>query len=160
MTVAPWQRNETVVAPTKAPEQDESSVQRQCVAFLRVLERQGRLSFMAIPNGAALRGNKEERARHMTGLKMLGLRPGAPDIVIILPNKRAAWAELKRPKGGRLSEDQKEWRDLLQALGHDWRLVRSLDDMKDYVNFLTGIDRAPDQRPVNTQEEHTLNVIE
>lgn len=155
MTMAPWQRNATVIPASKAPVPTESATQRACVSLLRTYERQGKLAFAAIPNGAALRGNAEERARHMSTLKMLGLRTGAPDLVIILPNRRVAWAELKRLKRGRLSDDQIFWRDLLIGLGHDWCEVRSLDDMKAYLDdlFSTGHDRTPDPRAVTLHEE-------
>lgn len=52
-------------------------------------------------------------------------RPGFPDLVIALPGGRTAWCELKKPKTGRLTDDQKRWRLMLLHLGHEWYEVRS-----------------------------------
>lgn len=42
---------------------------------------------------------------------------GVPDRIILLPGGRVIFAELKRPKGGRLSELQRWWHTKLQYLG-------------------------------------------
>ena len=141
MTTAPWQRNQTHIPPSRAPRRSEASLQRECCQWLAVLEAQGRLRFCAIPNGAVLRGDREERARHMASLKRQGLRPGAPDLVVMLPDGRTGWCELKA-EGGKLTAEQIVWREALKALGHEWRLIRSLDELREFV---TGLGRAPDQ---------------
>lgn len=115
----------------------EAALQQQCVGLLTVLERQGRLAFTAIPNGSVLAGDAEQRARQMNKLKNTGLRPGVPDLLIILPGGRCAWAELKSATGT-LSAAQKEWRDRLEAMGHDWRLVRSVEELQTYLKEIGG----------------------
>ena len=66
---------------------------------------------MHIPNGG-LR-SKSEAVR----FKRLGVKAGVPDL--FLPVARGGfhglWVEMKRQKGGRLSEDQKAWLDALTA---------------------------------------------
>jgi len=52
-------------------------------------------------------------------------KAGFPDLVIALPGARTAWCELKKPKTGRLSPEQKRWRLMLMHLGHEWYEVRS-----------------------------------
>lgn len=48
---------------------------------------------------------------------------GVPDRIILLPGGRIIFAEIKRPKGGRLSKMQKWWADKLNALGfHCWTI--------------------------------------
>ena len=42
---------------------------------------------------------------------------GVPDRIILLPGGRIVFAELKRPKGGRLSPMQLYWRNTLTQLG-------------------------------------------
>lgn len=113
----------------------ESQLQAACAQLLMVYEKMGRLTYCAIPNGSVLAGNEAQRAIQMRKLKATGLRPGMPDILIILPGGRCAWAELKSDKG-RLSAAQEGWRDALVALGHDWRLIRSTDDMTNYLGEL------------------------
>lgn len=67
-----------------------------------------------VPNGGSR--NRIEAAR----LKAQGVKSGVPDLV--LPVARGGWhgmyIELKRRKGGRLSEDQRRWLDDLQEQGY------------------------------------------
>lgn len=105
----------------------EDQIQRACVQWLDIQVAMGRLKFTAIPLG-------EKRSRVTAAILVgLGARKGAPDLVIALPNGVTLWAELKRQKGGKTSKEQVAWRDALRALGHEWVLVRSLDDMIDAV---------------------------
>lgn len=46
---------------------------------------------------------------------------GVPDRIVLLPGGRIVFVELKRPKGGTLSERQKWWRRKIIELGfHHW----------------------------------------
>lgn len=46
---------------------------------------------------------------------------GVPDRIVLLPGGRIVFVELKRPKGGVLSDRQKWWRRKLIELGfHHW----------------------------------------
>ena len=44
---------------------------------------------------------------------------GVPDRIILLPRGRVIFAELKRPKGGKVSALQKWWAEQLTKLGFD-----------------------------------------
>lgn len=116
----------------------EADLQKACVDLLSLHESMGRLLFFAVPNGSHLSGsNPGVRARKGRELKDQGMRKGVPDLVIILPGK-TGYAELKRPKGGVLSDEQKGWRDALLQMGHPWRLIKSVADMEDFVSELRG----------------------
>lgn len=41
--------------------------------------------------------------------KMSGVRPGVPDMLVILPNHKLLFIEMKRAKGGRTSPEQVKW---------------------------------------------------
>ena len=41
--------------------------------------------------------------------KMSGVRPGVPDMIIILPTKKLLFVEMKRSIGGRTSPEQIKW---------------------------------------------------
>ena len=52
---------------------------------------------------------------------------GVLDLTLALPEGRSAYWETKTPHG-RLSDDQKAIIGQLQALGHSWAVVLSIDD--------------------------------
>jgi hypothetical protein len=75
----------------------------------------------AIPNQAN---------RHISNavkMKAEGVRAGVPDLCFIMPEGRAAWVEMKTPKGS-LSQPQREFRDRCMRLGHPWAMCRSVDE--------------------------------
>lgn len=59
-------------------------------------------------------------------------RIGVPDRIVILPCA-VYFVELKRFKGGRLSAMQEKWRDDLQALYHDWRVIKSKAEVDELI---------------------------
>lgn len=67
-----------------------------------------------VPNG----GSRNPLEAH--NLKAQGVRRGVPDIVLPVPRGgyHGLYIELKRRKGGRLSEDQAVWIDRLNRVGH------------------------------------------
>ena len=69
--------------------------------------------------------SKTEAAR----LKWMGVVPGVPDLVLVLPKGRCAFWEVKTPKNG-LSPEQKAFVDRLTVLGHSWGIVRSIEDAR------------------------------
>jgi hypothetical protein len=76
-----------------------------------------------VPNGGFR--TKAEAAR----LKWIGVLAGVLDLVLVLPEGRSAYWETKTPHG-RLSDDQKAIIGRLQALGHSWAVVLSIDDAR------------------------------
>lgn len=71
---------------------------------------------LAIPNGGAR--NAVTGAR----LKDEGVRAGVPDLFLAVPNgaSHGLWIELKRVRGGRVSEAQKEMLSVLAGQGYDY----------------------------------------
>lgn len=61
---------------------------------------------------------------------------GWPDRTILLPGGRAAFAELKRPKGGRRGRLQVYWRELLRRLGFKCEFLRTKEEVINFVNSL------------------------
>ena len=55
---------------------------------------------------------------------------GVPDRIILLPRGRVIFAELKRPKGGKISPLQQWWRDQLVRLGFDHYYLYTHENVK------------------------------
>ena len=87
------------------------------------------MHWCAIPNG----GKRDMRTA--VKLKREGVKAGTPDLVILLPEGRVAWLELKI-KGGSLSVEQQAFRNICQRLGHHWAVAKTLDEA---AAFLTAI---------------------
>jgi hypothetical protein len=80
------------------------------IALVEYLELRG-LKFTAIPNSTYTE-SWTTKARNTR----LGLRPGLPDMVVILPGVGLVFIELKRQKRGVVSAAQQEWIDALNTL--------------------------------------------
>lgn len=60
-----------------------------------------------IPNGAHLAGNETARFKQIGALKGDGFKPGVPDLLCLWSPCDGCFIEVKRPKTGRLSDEQK-----------------------------------------------------
>jgi hypothetical protein len=78
--------------------------------FVQWLELKG-IRFSAIPNSTYTKSWKQK-----TKNTAAGLRPGLPDLVLIV-NKQVIWIEMKRSKGGVVSTSQKAWIKALNEAG-------------------------------------------
>ncbi len=79
-----------------------------------------------VMNGARLSMSQAKKA------KREGMEAGTPDLFVIFadgPEPRVLFIECKT-ETGRLSKEQKAWRDDCKRYGHDYIVARSLDDVK------------------------------
>ena len=70
---------------------------------------------------------------HHRGLCLKWVCPGwsgVPDRILLLPGGRIFFAELKRPKGGKVSELQKWWKRRLEGLGFSVYHIYTKEDIK------------------------------
>jgi hypothetical protein len=107
--------------------QSEDDLQVQVAEFLE-LALPPPLQFLHIPNG----GHRHPAVA--AKLKAFGVKPGAAD-VLILGFHPFVWIELKTTKG-RLTQEQKEWRDWCRSIGAPWFLCRSLEDVIEALQSL------------------------
>ena len=114
----------------------EQALQRGVVQYLRLLENIGELSFFHVPLGG--RRSKVEAAI----FQGLGTRAGVADLVILLPNARTAFIELK-VEGGRLSAAQKAFRNTVEAFGFAYAECHDLNAVE---RFVRGLIANPDNR--------------
>lgn len=104
----------------------EADIHRQIVEYFDVM---GIFCFH-IPN------ERNSSMANMRNLKKLGLRSGAPDLEVWLPTHngvRIVYMEIKS-ENGKLSENQKAFRERCEKAGLPYHVVRSLDNVIDIVN--------------------------
>lgn len=85
---------------------------------------------VAVPNGAVLSGNGKQRAIQMNSLKRDGLCVGFPDLLVYGEGRKIGHIEVKT-KGGKQSDTQVECERWLKAMGHDYAVCRSLEDVRE-----------------------------
>lgn len=118
----------------------EAEEQRALFEWAAIMERRyPELRFMYhVPNGG------KRNAKEAALMKAEGVKAGVPDIV--LPTARGQYhglyIELKRQKSGRLSQEQKEYLNHLQAQGYyavmcrGWRQAANM--IVNYLGFKKG----------------------
>lgn len=74
-------------------------------------------------------------------LKKQGVKPGVPDLFLPVARGMAhgLYIEMKRQKGGRVSEDQKAWMEALTQQGYVCIVARGAEEACDAIwNYLEG----------------------
>lgn len=92
-----------------------------------------------IPNGMYL-GNISYKAAYINMLKSQGMQKGFPDLMILCKNKKheILFIEFKKSKGGKASNEQKEWIGWLNKNGYCAYIANGCTDavniLKKYQN--------------------------
>ena len=71
--------------------------------------------------------------KYMASLHRQGHYKGIADMTILLPKGRAMFLELKRVKGGVVSEEQKKWIKYLQSLDYPARVCYGADEAIEWI---------------------------
>lgn len=102
--------------------------------FVQWLEIKG-YSFTAIPNSTYTKSWKQKLKN-----KRMGLRAGFPDLVIVA-NGKFMCVEMKRIKGGVLSEHQKDWIEALISADIPVAVCKGVDEAIAFVQSV--VDPQP-----------------
>lgn len=111
----------------------EENLQIGCVNWFGYQYPALRMLLHHSPNGGYR--NKREAAR----FKAMGVRSGFPDLILLVSNSRYNYLaiELKSP-GGKLTCDQKLYKEAIERSGGKWIEVREFDQFrKEVTEFLT-----------------------
>lgn len=100
----------------------ELQIQQQIVKTLRASS----VWCHSVPNEAAGRISSKRQLNRLVQLKAAGLTAGVADLVVWWP-VGIGYVEVKTVKG-RLSENQRAFRDLCASRGIPYDVVRSVDD--------------------------------
>lgn len=93
------------------------------------------IKFSAIPNSTYTPSMKQKVKN-----KRQGLRPGLPDLLLIVDG-RVIMIEMKRRKGGVLSPEQREWHIALNRAGIATYVCHGSDEAIELINeYLGGSD--------------------
>jgi hypothetical protein len=110
----------------------ERGAQVAVVAYLRTHLPPGSIVAAVKNEHGAKAKTAGARARFGAKRKAEGVRPGFPDLIIILPcPPRLALVEMKAPKGGRLSPAQIELHRELADMGFPVFVARSVEEARD-----------------------------
>ncbi len=64
-------------------------------------------------------------------------KEGFPDLIAVCHSRdglsRVLFIETKRSKGGKLSQQQEQWRDHLLSQGYEWVLVQDVQQLQGYL---------------------------
>lgn len=109
----------------------EDKLQINCRYWFDCQYPQHRLLLHHSPNEGLLMRHDRDGAKR----KAMGMRPGFPDFILLVPNKVYPFlaVELKSEKG-RQSEHQKEYQQALERVGGKYVIIRSLDEFMAVVN--------------------------
>ena len=97
------------------------------------------------PNGVKTGGSKQARIIEGSRLKLMGVKPGVPDLITLQGNDSYVGIvqELKADKG-RLSADQQAWLNIFMDAGFKvyvpWGLAEAVQN---YVEFYGWVDLEP-----------------
>lgn len=124
------------IVPT---EHDEQVALMQWAA-LSVLHYPALKRLHAIPNAGA--GAQRGQAGK---LKAEGVKPGVPDLCLPVPvgGYHGAYVEMKRTKGGVVSEEQREWGEYLVAAGYAYCVAEGFEEARDFLVAYLDAARMP-----------------
>lgn len=71
--------------------------------------------------------------KYVASLKTQGHYSGIPDLVVLLGNGKICFVELKRQKGGVISEEQKKWIDYLNNNGYPAKVCKGADEAIEWI---------------------------
>lgn len=98
--------------------------------FVEWLEGKG-YKYTSVPNSTFTKSWKQ-RARN----DLLGLRSGFPDLIVIAEGKLCC-PEMKKPKGGRTTDNQKEWIRALNEAGVPSKVCNGTEEAILFVKAVT-----------------------
>ncbi|MCQ2975158.1 MAG: VRR-NUC domain-containing protein [Bacteroidales bacterium] len=93
--------------------------------------RDNKIKCQSSGNGFAL--DTKNNIRYMAKLKATGLSVGFPDLEILIGNGITLYVEMKRTKGGVVSEAQKKWIEWLNENGYNAKVCYGAEEAIEFV---------------------------
>lgn len=102
----------------------ESTLQTSCVKWFRL--QYPNLVIYAVPNGGSRNVREAQR------LKAEGVLAGVADLVIMLPQGKSLYIEMK-VKGNRQTQNQKDFQKKAISLGHTYTVCYTFEEFQKIV---------------------------
>ena len=93
--------------------------------------RDNKIKCAASGNGFVL--NTKDNVHYVAKLKAAGMSVGFVDLEVFLGNGKSLYVEMKRKKGGVVSDAQKKWIDWLNDNGYSAKVCKGADEAIEYV---------------------------
>ena len=115
------------ILKAKPKEHELSEHEHQCkvVKFCR----DNKITVFSVPNGFISGGD----AKYINYMKAEGMTNGSPDLIVLPGNGLTVFIEMKKEKGGVLSDAQKKFRNYLLANGYIYHLAKGAESA---INFI------------------------
>lgn len=108
----------------------EHTLQKQIVELLR--GHGFKVFLMDAMTGVGYFGNDDRRRfAFIADLKARGYEKGQPDICVV--RNKVWFVELKKPKGGRASNEQKDMGQWLKDHGHNYALISTFEEAQGFA---------------------------
>lgn len=115
----------------RRPRYMEDRLQICCKYWFDCQYPQYRLLLHHSPNEGLLMRHDRDGAKR----KAMGMRPGFPDFILLLPNRDYPYLAMELKSGkGRQSDHQKEYQMAVEHAGGKYAVIRSLDEFISTVN--------------------------
>lgn len=110
---------------------NESQLQKAILIWLEMLAMQKRLHYLRINSGAMVKTDGERQ-------RMIRMAPaGTSDLILFFRQGKTVFVELKK-FDGKLTKQQREFGQKMQALNYDYHVIRSVEEMRALVQrYLT-----------------------
>jgi VRR-NUC domain len=127
-----------MIISSRAPRQHlELDEQVKCIDYLELLKLQKNdILYSATAQSTFTRSWSQVATN-----KKAGVKKGLPDLIIIV-NKILVFIELKKPKGGVVSPEQKEWIDKLNLAGEYAFVCHGFEQFKKIIDQTVKISKA------------------
>lgn len=110
---------------------NENQIQQEIYVFYTnnycLKKHEPRGIFLAVPNGGS------RNIVEAVNFKKTGTLKGASDLIVILPNGKLFFCEVKIEKGIQ-SDAQKDFQSRVEILGYEYHIVRSLEEFKKIID--------------------------
>ena len=110
---------------------DEHKEQKKVVQYCK----KNNIKYFAVPNGFITNLG----VQYINYMRAEGLVNGSPDLVILLGNGKVLFLEMKRQKGGVLSEHQKRWQKYFKENNYNYFVAKGYDEA---INYITSFDKG------------------